>query len=97
LSVSFYPSRFGYLGFILLRKNKIIVFTKSLLKTEEFIMVMKFAFIAYLCNAMQFLSYRMDFWFVDYFRGSTSLGIFTGSSAGATILDFTQCYFTGAV
>jgi hypothetical protein len=30
-------------------------------------MVMKFAFIAYLCNAMQFLSYRMDFWFVDYF------------------------------
>jgi O-antigen/teichoic acid export membrane protein len=64
-------------GFYLLRKNKIIVFTKSLLKTEEFIMVMKFAFIAYLCNAMQFLSYRMDFWFVDYFRGSTSLGVYS--------------------
>lgn len=72
-------------GFYLLRKNKIVVFTKSLLKTEEFIMVMKFAFIAYLCNAMQFLSYRMDFWFVDYFRGSTSLGVYSLAAALAQL------------
>jgi O-antigen/teichoic acid export membrane protein len=32
---------------------------------------------AYLCNVFQFLSYRMDFWFVEYFNGNKDLGIYS--------------------
>ena len=76
--VSFFLSLpLWFFGFYLLRKKRLIVFTSRILNTKEFTMVMKFAFIAYLCNAMQFLSYRMDFWFVDFFHGKSSLGVYS--------------------
>lgn len=39
--------------------------------------IVSFSLMAYLCNVFQFLSYRMDFWFVEYFNGSHDLGIYS--------------------
>lgn len=61
----------------ILRKRKLVTPGKQLLQSKEFKMLFRFAFVAYLCNAMQFLSYRMDFWFVDYFQGEVKLGVYS--------------------
>jgi len=39
--------------------------------------VFNFSLLAYLANIFQFLSYRMDFWFVGYFNGNVNLGIYS--------------------
>jgi len=39
--------------------------------------IVTFSMMAYLCNVFQFLSYRMDFWFVEYFSGNHDLGIYS--------------------
>lgn len=53
------------------------VFSTSLLDLKQFKYVINFSLLAYLCNVFQFLSYRMDFWIVEYFKGSKELGIYS--------------------
>lgn len=40
-----------------------------------------FSFIAYLGNLFQFLSYRLDFWLVDFYLGKSQLGIYSLATA----------------
>jgi O-antigen/teichoic acid export membrane protein len=35
-----------------------------------------FAIIVYLCNTLQFLNYKMDIWFVNYFHGEKDTGVY---------------------
>ena len=39
--------------------------------------LLNFSFLAYVANILQFLSYRMDFWFVQYYCGARNLGIYS--------------------
>jgi O-antigen/teichoic acid export membrane protein len=48
--------------------------------------LLNFSFIAYIANVFQFLSYKMDFWFVEYFNGSTQLGIYSLAVSLAQLL-----------
>lgn len=41
---------------------------------------------AYLANAAQFLNYRLDYWFVEYFRGPAELGYYSVASGLAQML-----------
>lgn len=52
-------------------------FTFSFLNSSELKYIFSFSLMAYLCNVFQFLSYRMDFWFVEYFNGNKDLGIYS--------------------
>lgn len=52
-------------------------FSFSFLDLKQFRYIVNFSLLAYLCNVFQFLSYRMDFWFVEYFNGSRDLGIYS--------------------
>ena len=49
----------------------------SFLSSKQISYIITFSLMAYLCNVFQFLSYRMDFWFVEYFNGSHDLGIYS--------------------
>jgi O-antigen/teichoic acid export membrane protein len=48
-----------------------------LLDKNQFKFLISFSSLAYLSNILQFLSYRMDFWFVKYSFGSSELGIYS--------------------
>lgn len=62
--------------FLIKTKTK-IHFTLKLLDYNSVIVMIKFALIAYACNAIQILSYRMDLWFVDYYYGKSETGIYS--------------------
>lgn len=49
----------------------------SFLSMSELRQVVSYSLIAWLCNAVQFLSYRMDVWFVDYYHGKAETGIYS--------------------
>lgn len=50
---------------------------RSFLNYSQLKYVINFSFLAYLCNVFQFLSYRMDFWFIEYFKGNKDLGFYS--------------------
>ncbi len=52
-------------------------FNFKLLDKIQFKYLANFSFLAYLANILQFLSYRMDFWFVKYYFGNNDLGIYS--------------------
>ncbi|MDP1725750.1 MAG: polysaccharide biosynthesis C-terminal domain-containing protein [Bacteroidota bacterium] len=54
-----------------------IDFTFKIIDFKSFMVILKFALIAYACNAIQILSYRMDLWFVDYYHGKSETGIYS--------------------
>ncbi len=39
--------------------------------------ILTYSFTAYIANLFQFMSYRMDFWFVKHYSGSEQLGIYS--------------------
>ncbi len=49
----------------------------TFLNAKQLKYIFNFSMLAYLCNVFQFLSYRMDFWFVEYFNGNKDLGIYS--------------------
>lgn len=53
------------------------VFKFSFLTLQQIKFAINFSFLAYLANVFQFLSYRMDFWFVEHYSGSLQLGIYS--------------------
>lgn len=52
-------------------------FSFSFLNSAQLKYILNFSFIAYVANIFQFLSYRMDFWFVQYYSGTKPLGIYS--------------------
>ncbi len=76
--VSFIFSLPGILWNLYLIKTKTqIFFTFKMLDLSSVLIMIKFALIAYACNAIQILSYRMDLWFVDYYYGKAETGIYS--------------------
>lgn len=47
------------------------------LRISEIRQMLLFSFIGWLGNAIQFLSYRLDLWFVDYYHGKVETGIYS--------------------
>jgi O-antigen/teichoic acid export membrane protein len=39
--------------------------------------IFKYAFLMYSCNLIQVLNYKLDFWIVDYYHGSSEIGIYS--------------------
>jgi O-antigen/teichoic acid export membrane protein len=52
-------------------------FQFGLLNKTDFLKLIKFAAFAYACNAIQILTYKLDYWFVDYFHGAAQTGIYS--------------------
>lgn len=52
-------------------------FSFSFLTFPQLKFALSFSFLAYLANVFQFLSYRMDFWFVEHYSGSIQLGMYS--------------------
>ncbi len=64
---------------ILLKKIK-YRFNFSLLKMKQFKLVFMYAGIAFFSNLFQFLAYRMDYWFINYFNNKDELGLYALAS-----------------
>lgn len=64
---------------ILLKKIK-FSFHFTFLKLNECKRIFTYAGIAFFCNFFQFLAYRMDYWFIDYFRDKEELGLYALAS-----------------
>ena len=51
-------------------------FTFSLLNWQQSKKLFTYAGIAFFCNFFQFLAYRMDYWFIDFFWNKEELGLY---------------------
>lgn len=58
-------------------KNARPPFTFTFLSQSQLKYILSFSFMAYVANIFQFLSYKMDFWFVEYYNGTKELGIYS--------------------
>ena len=70
---------------ILLKKIK-YCFSFSLLKMKQFKLVFMYAGIAFFSNLFQFLAYRMDYWFINYFNNKEELGLYALASKLSQVL-----------
>jgi O-antigen/teichoic acid export membrane protein len=64
---------------IFLKKIK-FSFHFTILNLNECKRIFTYAGIAFFCNFFQFLAYRMDYWFIDYFRNKEELGLYALAS-----------------
>lgn len=64
-------------SFVIYSRKVSLKFSWSFLDKLQLSYVFRFSLLAYLANIFQFLSYRMDFWIVEHFNGSRSLGIYS--------------------
>ncbi len=55
-------------------------FCFSFLKKMQIRQIFTYAGVAFFCNFFQFLAYRMDYWFIDYFRNKEELGLYALAS-----------------
>jgi O-antigen/teichoic acid export membrane protein len=55
-------------------------YTLSFLNAHQLKYLLGFSFMAYLSSILHFLSCRMDFWIVEYFKGSEDLGYYSLAS-----------------
>lgn len=58
-------------------------FILTLRQTKE---ILTYAGVAFFCNFFQFLAYRMDLWFIDFFRDKTELGLYALASRLSQVL-----------
>ena len=65
----------GYLAILAIRKTT-GKFEWRFLRIAEVKMVAGFALIVYACNTIQFLIYKMDIWFIHYFRTNEETGVY---------------------
>jgi O-antigen/teichoic acid export membrane protein len=54
-----------------------IKLSNKLLNLTELKSIVRFSFIVYITNAIQFFTYRMDLWFVDYYHGKAETGVYS--------------------
>lgn len=59
-----------------LHKKLTVSLNGNFLSKEHFARVINWGGITYIATLAQFLNYRVDFWFVQYFEGSETLGIY---------------------
>jgi O-antigen/teichoic acid export membrane protein len=62
---------------VALYKKYIGLKLRGLLKRNEVRSLFTFSLMAYACNSIQFLSYRADLWFVEYYRDIKTVGIYS--------------------
>jgi len=70
----------AFLNLAILLKKINFKFQFSFLKINEFKRIFTYAGIAFFCNFFQFLAYRMDYWFIDFFRTKEELGLYALAS-----------------
>lgn len=68
------------LNLVILLKKINFSFHFTFLKLNECKRILTYAGIAFFCNFFQFLAYRMDYWFIDYFRDKEELGLYALAS-----------------
>ncbi|MEO8821544.1 MAG: polysaccharide biosynthesis C-terminal domain-containing protein [Ginsengibacter sp.] len=68
------------LNLIVLLKKIRYRFKFSFLKLKQFKLVFMYAGIAFFSNLFQFLAYRMDYWFINYFNNKEELGLYALAS-----------------
>jgi O-antigen/teichoic acid export membrane protein len=65
----------GY-GFFLILKNIKLQSWTGVIKKTELHFLKGFALIVYLCNSIQFLNYKMDIYFINYYGQKNEVGIY---------------------
>jgi O-antigen/teichoic acid export membrane protein len=60
---------------------KLVLFSKSDLRS-----FLQFSFIVFITNLVQFLAYRADYWFIDFFAGTEQVGIYSQANRFAQLL-----------
>ncbi len=68
------------LNFGILLKKIRFRFHFSILKPAQFKLIFAYAGVAFFSNLFQFLAYRMDYWFVNYFQNKDELGLYSLAS-----------------
>ena len=68
------------LNLVILLKKIRFSFRFTFLKLNECKRILTYAGIAFFCNFFQFLAYRMDYWFIDYFQDKEELGLYALAS-----------------
>ena len=68
------------LNLIILLKKINYRFNFPVLKIKQFKLVFMYAGIAFFSNLFQFLAYRMDYWFINYFNNKEELGLYALAS-----------------
>lgn len=61
-------------------------FTFSFLHLKQLKLVFTYAGVAFFCNLFQFFAYRMDYWFIDFFRNKEELGLYALASRLSQVL-----------
>ena len=64
-------------GFYLIRKFISVRSFFNSITLSELKAVLGFTVIVYLCNTLQFLSYRLDVWFLNFYTGKSAGGIYS--------------------
>ena len=64
-----------YAVFLIYSRTGVLSISK-LINRAELRMIARFTLIVYCCNTIQFLNYRMDLWFVNYYAGESETGIY---------------------
>ncbi|MCU7550283.1 oligosaccharide flippase family protein [Chitinophagaceae bacterium LB-8] len=57
----------------------------AVLNKAEFKLFFSYSFLAFVTNCLQFIAYRADYWLVDYYKGSTQLGLYSVSTRFAQL------------
>lgn len=60
----------------LIRRKIVINSFWKLINLAELRLVAGFAGIVYVCNTLQFLNYKMDIWFVNFYKGKEEAGVY---------------------
>lgn len=68
------------LNLVILLKKINFGFRLTFLNHKQIKLIFTYAGIAFFCNFFQFLAYRMDFWFIDYFHNKEELGLYALAS-----------------
>lgn len=71
--------------FILLKKTK-YTFRSGMLRSHQLKLVFMYASVAFFANIFQFLAYRMDYWFIDFYRTKDELGLYALASKLSQVL-----------
>lgn len=71
---------------VYLYKRNVGIRLSGFLNLAEIKTIFTFSLLAYACNAIQFLSYRADLWFVNYYRSIETVGVYSLAVSLAQLL-----------
>lgn len=70
---------------ILLKKIR-FTFSSGILRSHQLKLVFMYAGVAFFANVFQFLAYRMDYWFINFYRTKDDLGLYALASKLSQVL-----------